>query len=102
MITQATIDQLLKEQKGDCPICGRALNEYHVHHALITRDVRFQKWLDQPENLQLICPRCHANHGRLSNFYARKKAWKAKVELGYDLDAWYDSIPMRVKENFEE
>jgi rubrerythrin len=100
MITQATIDRLYKEQKGVCPICGRALDQFHVHHAVFTRDVRFQKWLDMAENLQLICPRCHANHGRLSNFYARKKAWKAKVELGYDMEKWLESIPMIFKDRF--
>ena len=100
MITQKIIDQLFKEQKGNCPICGRALNKFHVHHAIYTRDIRFQKWLDMPENLQLICERCHANHGKLSNFYARKKAWKVKIELGYDMKGWLEGIPMKIKEQF--
>lgn len=73
-----------------------------MHHAIYTRDTRFSKWLDMPENLLLVCPRCHANHGALSKFETRKKAWKFKVERGYDMQKWQDSIPMIVKDIFHE
>jgi hypothetical protein len=55
-----------------------------------------------PENLLLICPRCHANHGQLSNIETRKKAWKFKVEHGYDMSKWQESIPMLIKDRLEE
>jgi 5-methylcytosine-specific restriction endonuclease McrA len=102
-ITQSTIDRLMKEQKGVCCNCGRDLYNtgYHVHHCCYTRDVRFSKWLDQIFNLELICPKCHANHGRLSNLSARQKAWKRKIEMGYEMQKWADSIPMLVKDRFE-
>lgn len=103
MITDAVITRLLRDQKGACWNCGRDLyGGYHVHHAVLTRDIRFAKWLDMIENLLLICPRCHQNHGRLSNIETRKKAWKFKCETGYDMKGWMDSIPMLIKDRFEE
>ena len=100
-IASSTIARLLKDQRGVCWKCGRPIPPYHVHHACMTRDIRFAKWLDQIFNLLLICPRCHANHGWLSKFETRKKAWKFKVEQGYDMKAWHDSIPMIVKDNLD-
>lgn len=101
-IAQRVIDQLYTEQGGDCAVCHRPFtHQMQVHHACMTRDIRFAKWLDQIFNLLLICPRCHANHGWLSKFETRKKAWKFKVEQGYDMKAWHDSIPMIVKDNLD-
>jgi len=103
MITQSTIDTLLKDQKGACWKCGRDLyGGYHVHHAVMGREIRFAKWLDMIENLLLICPRCHSNHGALSNLNTRRAAWKWKVEHGYDMKAWQESIPMKIRDIFEE
>lgn len=103
MITDAVITILLRDQSGACWKCGRDLyGGYHVHHAIYTRDTRFSKWLDQVENLLLVCPRCHANHGILSKFETRKKALKWKIEHGYSMQKWLDGIPMLIKDRFDE
>jgi 5-methylcytosine-specific restriction endonuclease McrA len=98
-ISQATIDRLLKDQHGACCNCGRDLYQgMEIHHAIYSRDTHFSKYLDQIENLVALCPKCHRNHGKLSNIEGRKKFWKMKVEHGYLMDEWHDSIPMLVKD----
>jgi len=103
-ISQSIIDRLLKDQSGCCWKCGNDLYRtgFEVHHAVYTRDVRFSKWLDQIENLLLICPRCHSNHGILGNIETRRKAFKWKVEHGYLMKEWEMSIPFVVHDIFEE
>ena len=102
MIPQPLIDRLLKDQHGCCWKCGRGLPPYETHHAVYTRDVRFQKWLDQIQNLLLICPKCHSNHGSLSNLNTRRAAFKWKCEHGYEMQEWEMSIPFVVHDRFEE
>lgn len=95
--------RLLKEQNGLCWICRKPLREdAHVHHAVISRDKRFAEWLDQPENLILVCSQCHGNHGRLSNYNTRKAVLDWKVKIGYQMREWLESIPMKVKERFDD
>lgn len=103
MIHQSVIDQLIRDQHGLCLNCGRDLMNkgFHCHHAIYGRDVRFNKYLDMAENLVLLCEKCHAFHGRLTNLNARKRYWKWKVEHGYLMSEWNDSIPMKVKDRFE-
>ena len=100
MIDPSTIQRLLKEQHGHCARCWHTIPPYQVHHAIYTRDKRFAKWLDMPNNLQLLCPICHAKHGYLSSWYARCAAWTDKINAGYDMEGWHAEIPMKVKDNF--
>ena len=104
MITQTVIDQLIKDQRGLCYICGRDLRRVgmQAHHAVYGREVRFAKYLDTIFNLVLLCPKCHNEHGRLSNIETRKKVWAWKVAKGYDMKAWADKLPMLIKDRFEE
>lgn len=103
MITQRTIDKLYLEQRGGCAWCGRLfthVNPMQCHHAIYTRDKRFAKWLDASENLVLLCADCHANHGDMSSWFMRCHWWTHKLELGYPMEEWAESIPMIVKDNF--
>ncbi len=100
MITQSIIDRLYCEQKGTCQFCHRPIPPYHVHHAVYSRDKRFSKFLDMPENLVLTCPACHAQHGMLSNMFTRMRVWSDKIDLGYSMQEWHDSIPMLIKDRF--
>lgn len=101
------IDRVMREQEYKCYCCGRPFDNSmdgkpDVHHGVITKDKRFAKWLDVAENAIIIRHKCHiTDHGRLSNYEARKKAYKYKKALGYDMRGWVDSLPMRSKENFE-
>lgn len=105
MISQSAIDQVLKEQGNMCWKCGGDLCNfgYELHHCVYTRDIRFAKYLDLPHNLVALCPHCHRkNHGRLTNITSRQKFYKYKLEKGYDMKAWVDSIPMLIHDRFEE
>ena len=55
MINQKIIDRLLRDQKGCCWKCGRSIPPFEVHHAVYSRDMHFQKFLDMAENLILVC-----------------------------------------------
>ena len=100
-ITQETTDRLMNEQHGKCAACWRLVPPYEVHHAILTRDKKFAKWLDMPENLVLLCPKCHQNeHGYLTGWFQRCSFWTDKIDAGYDMDAWHDSIPMMIKDTF--
>ena len=103
MIDPSTIDRLLKEQKNKCCNCWRTFDKYpyHVHHALIpkgqTNYKKFKKWLDMGENLMLVCPICDLQHGDLTNDFRRDIFWTFKIDNGWKMQEWYDSIPMRDK-----
>jgi 5-methylcytosine-specific restriction endonuclease McrA len=99
-IDQSVIDRLYREQHGICQFCWRPIPPYSVHHAVYTRDIHFAKWLDMAENLVLACPVCHADHGKLSNLFMRCCVWSDKIDRGYDMEKWHDSIPMFLKDNF--
>jgi len=98
-ITPATITRLLKEQHNTCANCWKSIPPYHVHHAVYTRDKRI-KGLDDIENLQLLCPDCHSNHGYLSSWFGRCMAWTKKIDAGYDMDKWEKSLPMLIHDQF--
>ena len=105
MITQSTITRLIKDQRGTCCNCGLDLytTGFEIHHCCYSRDIRFAKWLDLPENLIALCPKCHRrNHGWLTNIERRKKFWKLKIEQGYDMISWERSIPFVIHDIFTE
>ena len=92
--------RLLKEQSSQCWVCKLPLTDGHIHHAIISRDKRFADYLDQPENLIIVCPRCHGDHGKLSNWEMRCRVYSWKIDRGYDVDSWLASLPFRVKDRF--
>jgi len=98
--------KLLKEQKGKCLICGKRLsiNQGHIHHAIYpkshTNYKKFQEFLDQPENLVIVCWKCHNKHGDLSNAGMRNHLFEYKKSKGYDMDNWNKNSPMKIKDRF--
>jgi len=105
MITQETIDKLNAEQRGCCAFCHRPFtgnNPQQVHHAIYGREKQFSRWLDKPENLILLCQKCHEQHGDMSNWSMRRLWWNYKIELGYNMREWHTEIPMKVKDRFDK
>ena len=99
-INQTIIDRLYREQRGICQFCARPIPPFECHHAVYTRDIHFAKWLDMAENLVLVCPACHADHGKLSNLFMRWYVWSDKIDRGYDMEKWHLEIPMLLKDHF--
>jgi hypothetical protein len=82
-----------------CFRCGRYATQRH--HAIYTRDKRYAKWLDMPENLVWLCHDCNVNQkGYVECWEFRKSVWDYKVSQGYDMQAWHESIPMKIKDRF--
>jgi len=101
-ITTPTRERVFREQKGKCARCPRVFQSHedlHAHHAVYGRDKRIPE-LDQPENIQLICHKCHAEHGYLSGWFMRCMAWTEKIDLGYRMQEWHDNLPMLIKDEF--
>jgi len=98
--------RVFKEQEGKCATCWRMLEQhpYHAHHAIIpkgqTNYAKYKKWLDMAENIVLVCRICHSQHGDLTNSFKRDMFWTDKIDLGYDMQGWYDSIPMIDKSHY--
>ena len=96
-------ERLFKDQKGMCAHCWRTFNSHedmHAHHAVYSRQKGLEKWLDSEENIVLLCPRCHDQHGYLSSWFSRCEFWGKKVEQGYDMEKWHQEIPMLIKDKF--
>jgi hypothetical protein len=99
-IPQSVIARLLKEQGNKCCACPRTFDRHphHVHHAIIPRGQtnykKFKKWLDMGENLMLVCWICDQQHGDLTGDFRRNIFWTFKIDHGWDMEKWYDSIPM--------
>jgi hypothetical protein len=96
-------ETVFKEQRGRCTRCGKSFASHegmHAHHAIYTRAKGLEKWLDSEENIELVCHKCHADHGYLSSWFGRCMAYTRKVELGYDMEKWNAEIPMLIKDEF--
>ena len=96
-------EQVFEEQNHKCWDCPRVFSKHddmQRHHAVYTDDKRFSKWLDKAENIVLVCHKCHEKHGWLSCYMRRCMVWTYKVNLGYDMKSWHDSIPMLIKDRF--
>ena len=83
-----------------CPNVHASHETMHAHHAVYTRDINFSKWLDRAENIFLICPECEKDHGYLTCWFRRLCAWSDKLDDGYDMESWEQSIPMLIHDKF--
>jgi 5-methylcytosine-specific restriction endonuclease McrA len=100
MISSDTVRRIQK----DYPLCFRCGNGVglQVHHAIYKRNAKFAKWLDMEQNLVMLCADCNAGSGKgyVQSWFFRCLAWSDKLEKGYDMIAWNDSIPQKVKDHF--
>jgi hypothetical protein len=96
-------EHLFKQQKGQCAHCWRKFTSHedmHAHHAVYSRMKGLEQWLDSVENITLLCPDCHANHGFHSSWFGRCLAWSKKIDAGFAMEKWHAEIPMLIKDNF--
>ncbi len=78
-----------------CEVSGCNRSPAHAHHVFLRRDSRkqFKKFIDQPENMQLVCETCH--------FDGTADAWKNQQQfmvtqmLTYNMEEWWDTIPRK-------
>jgi hypothetical protein len=100
MISQSTVDRIRKENPN-CFRCG-SNNNLEVHHGVYADKKRFSKWLDMAENLVFLCHECNGgkHKGYVQSWFFRCMVFSWKLECGYDMDTWLDSIGMKSPDHF--
>ena len=96
-------ETVFAEQRKSCAVCKLPFTSHedmHGHHAIYTRQKGLDKWLDTPENIVLLCQKCHADHGHLTAWFRRNMFWTAKIDAGYDMLTWHENMPMLIKDHF--
>lgn len=87
---------MLDARGWKCELCGsETSNDYQVHHCLFHRAKKptvLRKLLDRPENLMIVCQKCHP----LCNSHRIRVAFWWKQVLRYGLSRmikWYLEVP---------
>ena len=105
-VTQSAWLELKKELFADRPLCKlckvKSATElaHGIVHKRATRNKKTHKWLDVKENAIEICTDCQ----KLSETWnGRQMAWNVNGKrYGFEnMEAWYDSLPLKFKEIFE-
>jgi hypothetical protein len=94
------LKELLKERGNLCEICHKR-QATEAHHCLYRRDIH-TPILNQKENLQLVCRRCHSD-GSADSWENRTSFWNVQVKR-YGLEhmiEWHKRVPYKVKEKYE-
>jgi hypothetical protein len=78
---------------GTCNICGK-YGSVQRNHCIIHRSKGWEKWLDVPENTEDVCMGCHIYPAH--THWHKVDFWRQQVERGYDMSAWWDSLPEKL------
>ena len=78
---------------GTCNICGK-YGSVQGNHCVVHRAKGYEKYLNVPENMEDVCHDCH---GYPAHTHRHKvEFWYQQVERGYDMDAWWNSLPFEL------
>lgn len=72
--------------------------ELEAHHMIFHRE-KGAPYLDVPQNLCLVCHKCHSE-GLVNSYSARRWFWELQISRGYDMAKWIESLPSKVKPRF--
>lgn len=84
-----------------CQVCGIRQAE-EAHHCLYGRR-KGVKELNDDRNLQLVCRECHKFSGKAKSFENKINFWRWACRY-YGEDSmleWHNSLPIKVKENYQ-
>ena len=76
-----------------CEVLGCHRSPVHAHHVFLRRDRRkqYKKWVDQIENMQLVCDKCHLD-GTADGRYNQE--WFMTLQkTRYNMTKWWSTIP---------
>jgi 5-methylcytosine-specific restriction endonuclease McrA len=101
-ITRDLKQVLAMEQRFTCANIGCSQrvdgDTGHAHHAIVPRGKtntrKYGKLLDAPENLMIVCWKCHEQHGDLSGYFMRLYYYSWKIDHGYEMAEWYAQLNM--------
>ena len=73
------------------------------HHCLYSKK-KGVKQLNDAENLQLVCRKCHKHTGKAKTWENRVLFWKWACSWYGEqhMKCWHESLPLKVKERYEE
>lgn len=97
MNTKELFDTIVAKRGAQCEMCYGNLGT-ELHHCIVRRSKKHPEY-DAEENLMLLCRRCHSD-GYVNSYQCKVGFWSRQVERGYNMRSWYDSLGLKVKENF--
>ncbi len=77
-----------------CECCGKQPWTQN-NHCIIHRSKGQEKHLDVMDNSEMVCAECHISK-RCDSRLHKKSHWAKQVERGYNMDAWWDSLPWQL------
>jgi hypothetical protein len=87
--------EILEKRGYVCECCGLPNQFLQAHHVFIHR-MKGHPELDVEENAQLVCNDCHYITGKANSRENFEDFWDIQSER-YDMDAWKESLPLKVK-----
>ena len=95
-------NKLKVELFEDSPLCKlcKTRPAVHLHHAVMGRHKKKQKYLDVKENALEVCNECHKT---ADGYDVRLTAWEINCRrYGIEhMQDWYDELPLLIKELME-
>ena len=89
---------IIKKRGGLCEIC-HIRPATQLHHCIVRRRKGHPEY-DVEENLEAVCEVCHAKPGT-DSYEHSCEFWARQVKRGYDMQAWYDGLNLKVKERYD-
>ena len=80
-----------------CENCGSG-EGLRNHHCLYHRDRRFP-FLNVIQNMSRVCYECD-KEGIVSTYEYQCIHWRKRLSEGYDMVAWNEGLPLKVKERW--
>ena len=97
--TQTTMRLMQERNIYTCQVAGCENPAEESHHCLYSKR-KGVKGLNEDYNLQIVCRACHKHTGDALTYENRIAFWNWTCEhYGYEnVTAWYESLPLKVKE----
>ena len=87
--------EILNERGYVCECCGKPQTSLEAHHTFIHR-MKGHPELDCAQNASLVCYDCHYVTGKADSKEFFEDFWDKQSER-YDMQAWAESLPLKVK-----
>ncbi len=95
---QSELREWLVEHQENCPGCGCRSSPWHsLHHVFHRRLKQIDKFLWVPENISLVCQKCHDPEAEDLNLNCALQKFSMEESEPNDIRDWMDSLPLKVK-----
>lgn len=98
-ISQELWDEIVAERGPQCELCHWRMAT-QKHHCIVKRKKGHPEF-DCKENIEITCDECHIwGDGYINSYEHKVGFWNKQVARGYDMRKFYDSLNLKVRENF--